>query len=117
LPASEITAMVGLAGQLCGVMTLRCTIGTAKVIAAKMLGIARDQANQQVWDAIGEICNMVAGHFKNKLTGLSDKCILSVPIVIRGGDYTFHSLADAGTMEIVMTFETNPVLIALELHS
>jgi CheY-specific phosphatase CheX len=76
-----------------------------------------DQANQQVWDAIGEICNMVAGNFKNKLTGLSDKYMLSVPTVITGGDYTVHSLADAGTMEIVMTFENSPVLIALEVHS
>jgi len=117
VPASEITAMVGWAGQLCGVMTLRCTIDTAKVIAAKMFGIAPDQANQQVWDAIGEICNMVAGNFKNKLTGLSDKYMLSVPTVITGGDYTVHSLADAGTMEIVMTFENSPVLIALEVHS
>jgi|SRR5215467_13068695 len=117
VPASEITAMVGGAGQLCGVMTLRCTIDTAKVIAAKMFGIAPDQANQQVWDAIGEICNMVAGNFKNKLTGLSDKYMLSVPTVITGGDYTVHSLADAGTMEIVMTFENSPVLIALEVHS
>jgi hypothetical protein len=27
LPACEITSMVGLAGQLCGVLTLRCSFG------------------------------------------------------------------------------------------
>ena len=117
VPASEITSMVGLAGQLCGVMTLRCSADTAKLIAAKMLGVTPDQADQQLWDAIGEICNMVAGNFKNKLTGLSDKCMLSVPTVITGGDYTFHSLADAGTLEIMMTFENSPIRIALEVHS
>ena len=117
VPASEITSMVGLAGQLCGVMTLRCSADMAKLIAAKMLGVAPDQANQQLWDAIGEICNMVAGNFKNKLTGLSDKCMLSVPTVITRGDYTFQSLADAGTLEIMMTFENNPIRIALEVHS
>ena len=43
--------------------------------------------------------------------------MLSVPTVISGGDYTFHSLADAGTIEILMTFENHPIVIALEVHS
>jgi len=117
LPPSEITSMVGLAGQLCGVLTLRCTVATATLMASKMLGVAPEQADQQLWDATGEICNMVAGNFKNKLTGLSDKCMLSVPTVITGGDYTFHSLADAGTLEVMMMFENHSVVIALEVHS
>jgi chemotaxis protein CheX len=117
LPACEITSMVGLAGQLRSVLTLRCGFATAALMASKMLGVEPQQADPHLWDATGEICNMVAGNFKNKLTGLSDKCMLSVPTVINGGDYTFHSLADAGTIEIMMTFEKQPVVIALEVHS
>jgi chemotaxis protein CheX len=117
LPACEITSMVGLAGRLCGVLTLRCGFATATVMTSKMLGVEPQQADPQLWDATGEICNMVAGNFKNKLTGINDKCMLSVPTVISGGDYMFHSLADAGTIEIVMTFENHPIVIALEVHS
>jgi len=115
--SSEITSMVGLAGQLCGVLTLRCGADTAKLMASKMLGPEAEQAEQQMWDAMGEICNMVAGNFKNKLTGLSDHCMLSVPTVITGGDYSFHSLADAGTLEVTALFEQQPVLVSLEIHS
>jgi chemotaxis protein CheX len=115
--ATEITSMVGLAGQLCGVLTLGCTFKTAAVMASKMLGIEPSQADQQLWDAIGEICNMVAGNFKNKLTGLSDRCMLSVPTVISGGDYSFHSLADTGRPEVVLMFENEPVVFALEIHN
>jgi chemotaxis protein CheX len=114
---SEITSMVGLAGQLCGVLTLRCGVQTAKLMASKMLGPEAEQADQQMWDAIGEICNMIAGNFKNKLTGLSDHCMLSVPTVITGGDYSFHSLADAGALEITVLFEQQPVRVSLEIHS
>jgi chemotaxis protein CheX len=117
LSASEITSMVGLAGQLCGVLTLRCSFETAALMASKMLGVEPQEADQQLWDATGENCNMVAGNFKNKVTGLSDKCMLSVPTVITGGDYTFHSLADAGTLEVTMTFEKHPIVVALEIHS
>jgi chemotaxis protein CheX len=115
--SSEITAMVGLAGQLCGILTLRCSGQTASVMASKMLGVESSEVNQQLWDAIGEICNMVAGNFKNKLTGLSDRCMLSVPTIITGGDYSFHSLADSGALEAVMLFEGQPVLVSLEVHT
>jgi chemotaxis protein CheX len=114
---SDITSMVGLAGQLCGVFTLRCNVESAKLMACRMLGIEPDQADQQMWDAVGEICNMVAGNFKNKLTGLSDRCMLSVPTVITGGDYSFHSLADSGVVEFVMMFEKHPIAISLEVHT
>src|SRR5215470_8953008 len=92
----EFTAMVGLAGQLCGVVTMRSTAKSAVLMASKMLGVDPKDADQQTWDAIGEVTNMVAGNFKNKLSGLGDKCMLSVPTVITGADYSFHSLADGG---------------------
>src|ERR1019366_2988393 len=60
----EFTAMVGLAGSLCGVLTVRCDAETARQIAKSMLGDAAD-AEQQVADALGEICNMIAGNFES----------------------------------------------------
>lgn len=60
----EITAMVGLAGQLCGVLTLRCSFATAAVLTSKMLGVEVRQVDQQMWDAIGEICNKCSDLFR-----------------------------------------------------
>jgi chemotaxis protein CheX len=116
LPA-ECTSMVGLAGQLCGVMTLRSSAGAANLMASKMLGVAISEVDQQMWDAIGEVCNMVAGNFKNKLTAVSEHCALSVPTVITGGDYRFRSLADGESFQVSVLFEGHPILITLALHS
>jgi chemotaxis protein CheX len=99
------------------VITLRSTAKSAAMMASKMLGIDPKEADQQTWDAMGEVANMVAGNFKNKLTGMGDRCMLSVPTVITGGDYTFHSLADGGPMEVMFLFEGSPLLISLEVHS
>jgi hypothetical protein len=60
---------------------------------------------------------MIAGNFKNKLTGMADHCMLSVPTVITGGDYAFHSLADAGSLEVMFLFEGSALSVALEIHS
>lgn len=98
--ANETTAMVGLAGALCGVLSIRCSASLAAVIASKMLGEPVESANaaDQLCDALGEICNMVAGNFKARIEGLQEKCMLSVPTVITGQDYNLHSLADDATV-------------------
>jgi len=116
-PPPEFTAIVGLAGQLCGVLSLRCDARSANLMASKMLGVDPKQADEHMWDALGEVCNMIAGNFKNKLTGMGDGCMLSVPTVITGADYSFHSLADEGQLEVMFRFEGSPVVVALETHS
>jgi chemotaxis protein CheX len=115
--ASEFTAMVGLAGSLCGVLSMRCTAESASLIASKMLGVEPGEAEQQSWDAIGEVCNMIAGNFKAKLAGCGSQCMLSVPTIITGGDYQMHSLADGGTVEVAMRFEEMVIWITLQVHS
>ncbi|MFZ0955003.1 MAG: chemotaxis protein CheX [Candidatus Sulfotelmatobacter sp.] len=113
----DITAMVGLAGQLCGVITIRCSGNSAEAMAARLLGTEPDQASHEMWDAIGEICNMVAGNFKNKITGLGDGCMLSIPTVITGGNYRLHSVADEAALHTAMAFDGAPVIISLQVHS
>ena len=119
-PASspgELTAMVGLAGQICGLVTLRCTAKSAASMASRMLGAEIHPGDKQMFDAIGEITNMVAGNFKNKLTGIADKCMLSVPTVITGSDYSCRSMADTDPLRLTVIFEGAPVTITLEIHS
>jgi len=104
-PTGDFTAMVGIAGQLCGLLTLRCSAHSAALMASKMLGADIKESDPQLWDAVGEIANMIAGNFKNKLTGMGDRCLLSVPTVITGTDYSFRSMADTGPLEVsVLSF-------------
>jgi chemotaxis protein CheX len=118
-PADEnldITAMVGLAGQLCGVLTIRCSAKSAAHMASRMLGIDPEKAGPEMWDALGEICNMVAGNFKNKISGLGDGCMLSVPTVITGADYNVHNMVNEN-LHTAFLFEGAPVIVCLEVHN
>src|SRR3569832_429439 len=69
----DITAMIGLAGSLCGVIRIRCSSTAGRMIAAKMLGVSVAEADESLLDALAEIVNMVAGNFKSKLSG-SNHC-------------------------------------------
>jgi OmpA family/Chemotaxis phosphatase CheX len=61
---AEFTAMVGLAGSLCGVLTVCCEGTTAHLVAKNMLGDSAT-SEEEVADALGEICNMIAGNFES----------------------------------------------------
>ncbi len=113
----ELTAMVGLAGQLCGLVTLRCTAKSAASMASRLLSVEIQQSDKQMLDAIGEITNMVAGNFKNKLTGIADKCMLSVPTVITGSNYDCRAMADNAPLQVTVMFEGAAVTVAVEVHS
>ena len=112
----DVTAMVGLAGQIRGLFTVRCAAKSATLMASKMIGMELAEGSRDVLDALGEICNMVAGNFKNKVAGLDDGCFLSVPTVITG-NYRVHSLADSAAIEVRLLFEGMPIIISLQVHS
>ena len=113
----DVAAIVGLAGQISGAIALRCTPQSATRMAAKMLGAVSGEAGPEVSDAVGEICNMIAGNFKNKIPGMGDGCVLSVPIVITGTDYSLHSLACSARIEIYLLFEKLPLIVSITVHS
>jgi chemotaxis protein CheX len=112
---SEVTGMVGIAGDLSATFTLRCAEKSAVRIAAQMLGIATEEAAAQQYDAIGEICNMVAGAFKAKI-GLEAQCMLSVPTVISGRSYELHSRADYDRLEMPLLYEQEPLWLSLDIR-
>jgi chemotaxis protein CheX len=115
-PQREFTAMVGLAGSLCGIVTVCCGAQTAAQLAKSMLGDAA-KSEAEVADALGEICNMIAGNFKNKLAGTDERCMLSVPTVVSGAGYTFHTMAGRNSMETILLFDNAPVAVGLQLQS
>ena len=116
-PDENFTAMVGLTGSLRGVVTLFCGMLSAHQIAAGMLGTHETCTEEQVCDALGETCNMIAGNFKNKISGMSAKCMLSTPSVIIGTDYKLYSVAASPALVIRLLFEDMPIVISLHFHN
>ena len=85
---AEFTAMVGLAGALCGILTVCCDANTAHQIATRMLGDAAS-SEEQAADALGEMCNMITGNFESgssrtgfsRLSTSAEQAILALPLI------------------------------------
>ena len=113
----DYTAMVGLAGDLCGVLCFRSSMTSASRIAAKMLGMDQCTSAESIRDALGEICNMVAGSFKAQLSDIATQCMLSVPTVVSGKDYELFPLADGVRIQVSRSFEDALIWMTLDLHA
>ena len=113
---ADYTAMIGLAADLCGVLSFRCSISSAERIAAKMLGTDENISAECVRDALGEICNMLAGSFKAQVSDVAEQCMVSVPTVVSGKDYQMYSLVDGLRIQASKTFEGALVWMTLDLH-
>jgi chemotaxis protein CheX len=116
-PRGELTAMVGLAGALCGMTTVRCSEKTSMKLASLMLREKAAASPSMARDAIGELCNMIAGNFKAKISTLSDNCMLSVPTVISGESYSLNAAEPTQNTRIVLSVEGEPMWISLVVHS
>lgn len=92
LPESEQKiALVGFSGVIRGSCQLRISSLAAKCIASAMLGgVPLDEEDESIDDALGELCNMLAGGWKNSTPGLASQCFISPPTVISGQSYKVH---------------------------
>lgn len=116
LPSTTtLTGMVGIAGPLSATLTLRCALKTARLIASHMLGVKLEEAEAQKSDAVGEICNVVAGYFKAKI-GFGERCVLSLPTVIVGSNYRVCSIREDLQIKVPFAYEGETAVITLDIR-
>jgi chemotaxis protein CheX len=110
----EQTAIVGYAGALSGICEIRVGMAGSLAITGAMLGgVAVEAGNESICDAVGELCNMLAGGWKNRIPLLGSACSLSVPTVIEGVSYQVHRPANAKVHRRSYRFGENRLLMTL----
>lgn len=101
----SVTAVVGFGGLLSGACVFRAASAGGMRIAALMTGMDFQDVDDTVKDAVGEVCNMLAGTWKGKVPELAAHCALSVPAVITGHDYSLHVQAPEFSLNHHFSFE------------
>ncbi len=91
---ANVVATVAFAGHRRGLVVVYSSLAAARQITSSMLGIPVHEVNGEVPDAMGEIANMVAGTFRNRLAAVEPPSDISVPTVTIGTDFsTLYSSA------------------------
>ena len=113
LEAEAVTAVVGFGGVLSGACILGSSARAARAMAGYMTGMTFAEVDDTVKDALGEICNMLAGAWKSKVPELASHCGLSVPAVITGRDYKLHVQAPEFQLNHVYRFRDHRFAVTI----
>lgn len=98
----SITSLVGLSGQVSGVVALRFPPPTALQLAGRMLGTEMSEINEEVTDAVSELVNMVAGSAKAKFDH-DPPLELGLPTVVEGAGYKLKYPSKSVWLEVAFT--------------
>jgi chemotaxis protein CheX len=76
-----ISARILFSGAIHGECVLVASRSFAQITAEALLGSASAPDDPMVEDAVGELCNMIAGGWKSKLGSVEASCCISPPTI------------------------------------
>ncbi len=85
VPTTDVSAVIGLSGDVVGCVVLSLPTDTALQAASKFAGVDLAQDHPDFSDALGELANMVAGQAKAQFEGFNVS--ISLPSVIIGKEH------------------------------
>jgi len=110
----NISSLIGLAGDMKGILGIHCPAAVALAITSSMLGMEVDELGEDAKDAIGEIANMVAGGLKVALAGNDKKIELAIPTTVIGESLRTSGLSRAS--RLMLPFSCDKGRFGLELR-
>jgi CheY-specific phosphatase CheX len=99
--AQEVAVVIGLVGRRNGTVTLNISQRATLFVANKFTGSSVAEVDEEVFDAVGEITNIIAGRLKAELsTDEYQISNISCPSIVMGGDYRVHHFRGFNTVAV-----------------
>lgn len=112
----SVTAMVGMAGSVSGLVSVHAPGSLALQITSGMLGMEVSEIDEDVHDAMGEIANMVAGSFKLHLARGGADIRISTPSVVTGAAYDISAGHTRDTIALRFLTDEEWFIVAITLE-
>ncbi|MGD9947967.1 MAG: chemotaxis protein CheX [Desulfobulbus sp.] len=112
--APNISSLIGLAGDMKGILAIHYPENVALEITSAMLGMEVNELGEDTKDALGEIANMVAGGLKVSLSEEEKKIEIALPTAVIGKSIRTAGLS--GATRIMIPFTSPTGRFGLELR-
>jgi chemotaxis protein CheX len=110
---SEVSGLIGLAGETAGAVVLSFSRDTAIKLVSKMVGQEFDDFGTEVADGVGELINIIAGNAKKDLDQF--RIEISLPGVIVGDEYQLHWPEGIPVVSIPFESDAGPFSVNVSL--
>jgi chemotaxis protein CheX len=105
IAGGDISGIIGITGDAIGSLAISFTEPCICDICGRMLGESFTKANQDVFDAVGEITNMISGVARTHMEKEGMTVYSAIPSVVYGRDHTVNHILKSPS--IVIPFATD----------
>lgn len=99
----DLTAILGVSGQLEGSVLYGFGGGTGLAVASAMIGETVTELDDMSMSALGELCNMITGNAATQLSAKGYVCDISPPLIIEPSGSRISTLHG---MQIMTSFKS-----------
>ena len=120
--ASDGTQLIGsvsFAGKAMGSINLCLSGDFARHITAAMLDMDDEdiEGDEEVYDVVGELSNMIGGDLKSRLCDAGLTCELSIPTITSGKEFRIHPKGWTRHERLVFSHDTDTGLVDVYIKS
>jgi chemotaxis protein CheX len=112
-PRSHVVSTIGFAGTSNGLVSFCCSRNAATAITEALLGFEPGNTDGELADAMGEMANMIAGSFRNRMATSDGAWALTTPFSTIGED--FATAYPPGARRIICPFRMGEHFFHVEL--
>ena len=110
---SEVSGIIGLAGETAGAVVLSFSRETAMNVVGRLSGKSYTVLSNEVLDGVGELVNIIAGNAKKDLEEF--RIVISLPGVIVGESYKIKWPQGVPVISIPFESELGPFTVNVSL--
>ena len=104
IAAGDVSGIIGITGDATGSLAISFTETCICNIVNRMLGESYTTANREIFDAVGEITNMISGVARTYMEKEGMTVYAAIPAVIYGKNHTIDPIHDSPS--IIIPFST-----------
>jgi chemotaxis protein CheX len=105
LAHGDVSGIIGITGDMIGSLAISFGESCICHIVGSMLGESYAEANQEVFDGVGEITNMISGVARTHMEKEGMQVYAAIPSVVYGKNHTINHILKSPS--IVIPFETD----------
>ncbi|MCA1792302.1 MAG: chemotaxis protein CheX [Desulfotignum sp.] len=114
IPLAHISGVLEITGDLAGSAAISFSEASILGIVSAMFGEEMTQIDEEIFDAVGEISNMVAGHVTTKIAEQGKKIKVKFVRICTGPDQPIDHIAPTGPV-LALPFKTTMGKVVIEV--
>jgi flagellar motor switch protein FliN len=104
---------VTFAGDVDGIFNIQVNDDFGRAMTAAMLGVEayEVESEEDIYDVIREVSNIIGGNLKSQFVDVDLSCILSTPSITNGNDFRVETMGSIKTDQFIFSYEDQTIIV------